>query len=126
MDKSIPQVEYGQDIQEMARSADGPFSTRVPNSSDTALLYAQVPDPSKPIEFKTSLEPASLAQAYELAHEPAKVEARQAAEMSPASGTNSAVSWQLPGSFQAAPIASAPTKEVERSQKNEYDMGMGM
>jgi hypothetical protein len=126
MDKSIPQVEYGQDIQEMARSADGPFSTRVPNSSDTALLYAQVPDPSKPIEFKTSLEPASLAQAYELAHEPAKVEARQAVEMSPASGTNSAVSWQLPGSFQAAPIASAPTKEVERSQKNEYDMGMGM
>ena len=126
MDKSIPQVEYGQDIQEMARSADGPFSTRVPNSSDTALLYAQVPDPSKPIEFKTSLEPASLAQAYELAHEPAKVEARQAAEMSPASGTNSAVSWQLPGSFQAAPIASAPAKEVERSQKNEYDMGMGM
>ena len=58
MDKSIPQVEYGQDIQEMARSADGPFSTRVPNSSDTALLYATVPDPSKPIEFKTSLEPA--------------------------------------------------------------------
>jgi hypothetical protein len=57
MDKSIPQVEYGQDIQEMARSADGPFSTRVPNSSDTALLYATVPDPSKPIEFKTSLEP---------------------------------------------------------------------
>src|SRR5450631_1075458 len=57
MDKSIPQVEYGQDIQEMARSADGPFSTRVPNASDTALLYATVPDPSKPIEFKTSLEP---------------------------------------------------------------------
>ena len=54
MDKSIPQVEYGQDIQEMARSADGPFSTRVPNSSDTALLYATVPDPSRPIEFKTS------------------------------------------------------------------------
>src|SRR5450755_2920982 len=73
MDKSVPQVEYGQDIQEMARSADGPFSTRVPNSSDTALLYAQVPDPSRPIEFKTSLEPVSLAQAYELAHEPAKV-----------------------------------------------------
>ena len=126
MDKSIPQVEYGQDIQEMARTADGPFSTRVPNSSDTALLYATVPDPSKPIEFKTSLEPASLAQAYELAHEPAKVEARQAAEMSPASGTNSAVSWQLPGSFQTAPIAHAPTKEVERSPKNEYDMGMGL
>ena len=126
MDKSIPQVEYGQDIQEMARSADGPFSTRVPNSSDTALLYAQVPDPSRPIEFKTSLEPASLAQAYELAHEPAKVEARQAAEMSPASGTNGAVSWQLPGSFQAEPSAPAPTKEVERSQTNEYDMGMGL
>ena len=126
MDKSIPQVEYGQDIQEMARSADGPFSTRVPNSSDTALLYATVPDPSRPIEFKTSLEPASLAQAYELAHDPAKVEARQAAEMSPASGTNSAVSWQLPGSFQSVPIAHAPTKEVERSPKNEYDMAMGM
>jgi hypothetical protein len=108
MDKSVPQVEYGQDIQEMARSADGPFSTRVPNSSDTALLYAQVPDPSRPIEFKTSLEPVSLAQAYELAHEPAKVEARQAVEMSPASGTNG-----------------APTKEVERSRTNEYDMGMG-
>ena len=131
MDKSIPQVEYGQDIQEMARSADGPFSTRVPNSSDTALLYATVPDPSRPIEFKTSLEPASLAQAYELAHEPAKVaslepQAREAAEMSPASGTNSAVSWQLPGSFQAEPSAPAPTKEVERSQTNEYDMGMGI
>jgi hypothetical protein len=50
----------------------------------------------------------SLAQAYELAHEPAKVEARQAVEMSPASGTNG-----------------APTKEVERSRTNEYDMGMG-
>ena len=126
MDKSVPQVEYGQDIQDMARSADGPFSTRVPNSSDTALLYAQVPDPSKPIEFKTSLEPASLAQAYELAHEPAKVEARQAVEMSPASGTNSAVSWQLPGSFQAAPIVPTPTKEAERSPKSEYDIGMGL
>ena len=176
MDKSIPQVEYGQDIQEMARSADGPFSTRVPNSSDTALLYATVPDPSRPIEFKTSLEPASLAHAYELAHDPvAKVgyvsdvheiarnadgpfstrvsnpdhtaflyatvsdparpleiqtglapQARQASEMSPASGTNGAVSWQLPNSFQPAPIASAPTKEVERSPKNEYDMAMGM
>jgi hypothetical protein len=121
MDKSVPQVEYGQDIQEMARSADGPFSTRVPNSSDTALLYAQVPDPSRPIEFKTSLEPVSLAQAYELAHGPATP-----AEMSPASGTNSAVSWQLPGSFRAEPIAHAPNKEVERSQKNEYDMAMGI
>ena len=131
MDKSIPQVEYGQDIQEMARSADGPFSTRVPNSSDTALLYATVPDPSKPIEFKTSLEPASLAQAYELAHEPAKVaslepQAREATEMSPASGTNSTVSWQLPGSFQAEPIAHAPNKEVERNRTNEYDIGMGI
>ena len=46
--------------------------------------------------------------------------------MSPASGTNSAVSWQLPGSFQAEPSAPAPTKEVERSPKNEYDMGMGI
>jgi hypothetical protein len=122
MDKSVPQVEYGQDIQEMARSADGPFSTRVPNSSDTALLYAQVPDPSRPIEFKTSLEPVSLAQAYELAHGPATP-----AEMSPASGTNSAVSWQLPDSFQAPSIAAtAPTKEVERSPKNEYGIEMGM
>src|SRR5450755_3797349 len=115
MDKSIPQVEYGQDIQEMARSADGPFSTRVPNSSDTALLYATVPDPSKPIEFKTSLEPASLAQAYELAHEPAKVaslepQAREATEMSPASGTNSAVSWQ-------------PTRMNPFSLPNTYENG---
>ena len=121
MDKSIPQVEYGQDIQEMARSADGPFSTRVPNSSDTALLYAQVPDPSRPIEFKTSLEPVSLAQAYEIAHAPVTP-----AEMSPAGGTNSAASWQLPGSFQVEPIAHAPTKEAERSQRNEYDIGMGI
>jgi hypothetical protein len=175
MDKSIPQVEYAQDIQEMAKSADGPFSTRVPNASDTKLLYATVSDPSRPLEFKTSLEPASLAHAYELAHDPAKVgyvsdvhgiarsaagpfstrmsnpdntaflyatvsdpsrpleiqtslepQARQAAEMSPVSGTNGAVSWQLPGSFQAAPVAPAPTKEVERSPKNEYDMAMGI
>lgn len=54
--------QYGNDAQDFAATVDGPFSFRVPNGSQSALLYATIPNPKQPHECVSVHDPEQLEQ----------------------------------------------------------------
>ena len=57
--------EYPGDARDFAQTVDGPFSFRVPNASESALLYATIPDPHRPVEMQTAQEASQLLERYQ-------------------------------------------------------------
>ena len=57
--------EYTQDAREFAPKAEGPFSFRIPNGSQSALLYGTIPDPRRPVEMGTHLHRDQALKGFE-------------------------------------------------------------
>ena len=57
--------DYASDVREFAKEAEGGFSFRVPNGSQSAELYGTIPNPKQPYDMQTAQSKTVLKERYD-------------------------------------------------------------